>query len=204
MIKAVLFDYGGVLTRAGTKGDVEKSLALHYKMAVEDLKVDDLVDGIRRGKIKTEDFFLALAKRFPSDNPMTEEAFIDRHKEMRSRSMEVYDLAERLRKHGIKTGILSNIFEMTAAALRVIGVYKSFDPVILSCEVKMAKPDPEIYQLAVRKLDVKPSEIVFIDDQAKCWPPAEKIGIKVIKAKSPSQIVREVTSAVRQENKLLL
>jgi hypothetical protein len=49
MIKAVLFDYGGVLTRAGTKGDVEKSLALHYKMAVEDLKVDDLVDGIRRG-----------------------------------------------------------------------------------------------------------------------------------------------------------
>ena len=116
----------------------------------------------------------------------------------------MYALAEKLRQSGIRTGILSNVFEMNAVMLRKIGAYEGFNPVILSCEVKMAKPDLEIYKLAAEKLGVKPEEIIFVDDQEKCWPPAEELGMRVVKAVTPAQIAHDVKSIIREKNSILL
>jgi epoxide hydrolase-like predicted phosphatase len=201
MIKAVLFDYGGVLTTSGTKGGVQKIVSEHHQVDIGKVEIEDLIDPLRRGLISGAVFFTKLAERYHSDDPLSEEKFFEMH-DLTKKAEPVYQLAEQLRKQGIKTGILSNVFQFNADLLRKAGLYDGFDPLVLSCEVNAAKPDIEIYELAIQKAGVKPSEIIFVDDQEKCWPPAEKLGMKIVKATSPNQIVGEVKEIILKENKV--
>ena len=41
-----------------------------------------------------------------------------------------------------------------------------FDVTVFSCAVSLAKPDPEVYLLACRELDVPPSETLYVGDGA--------------------------------------
>jgi HAD superfamily hydrolase (TIGR01509 family) len=56
-----------------------------------------------------------------------------------------------------------------------------FDLVLISSEVGMAKPDKEMFELALDKLGVTAGETIFIDDQQKNIDAAEKIGIRSIR-----------------------
>ncbi len=40
-----------------------------------------------------------------------------------------------------------------------------FDDIVVSAEVGLFKPQPEIYQLAAKRLKLRPSECVYIDDE---------------------------------------
>jgi len=57
---------------------------------------------------------------------------------------------------------------------------KLFDVLVISYEVGYRKPSPEIYQTLVKKLNIKPEEILFVDDDPTKFPNAEKQGIKTL------------------------
>lgn len=202
MIKVVLFDFGGVLTESGKTGFVTESLAAVYGVRPEDLDVRQDHYLLRRGKGDVQALFDRLNKQFGKQ--VTKEIFLDKVHGMFVPSSEVYDLAARLREHGIRTGILSNIFSMNADVLREQGRYDGFDPVILSCDEGYAKPDPELYEIAIKKLGVQPEEILFVDDQEKCMGPARDFGMKTLIAEDPGQIVHDVTKIVEQQNGIAL
>ncbi|MDH4358856.1 MAG: HAD family phosphatase [Candidatus Berkelbacteria bacterium] len=61
------------------------------------------------------------------------------------------------------------------------GLDKLFDDIIISCQVKYRKPAKEIYEVLIKKANVKPSEILFIDDDASKFSTAEKLGIKTLR-----------------------
>ncbi len=68
-------------------------------------------------------------------------------------------------QHGpFKTGILSNSGPGAREAERRWGFEEITDDIVYSHEVGLAKPDPRIYELAARRLDVAPHELVFLDD----------------------------------------
>jgi putative hydrolase of the HAD superfamily len=48
---------------------------------------------------------------------------------------------------------------------------------VLSFEVGLSKPDAQIYQLACKRLDVKPTETVFIDDLEPFCRAAQDLGM---------------------------
>lgn len=202
MIKAVLFDFGGVLTESGKSGFVVESLAQIYDVPLEQLDIKQDHYSLRRGRGDADELFARLNKQFGKH--VTKQMFLDKAHGMFKPSQEVYDLAERLRSYGIQTGILSNIFAMNADVLREQGRYDGFSPVILSCEEGYAKPDPEFYDIAIEKLGVEPSEILFVDDQQKCIGPARKLGMFTVTALNPSQIVEDVTKIVEAENNIAL
>ncbi|HEY5668089.1 MAG TPA: HAD-IA family hydrolase, partial [Candidatus Saccharimonadales bacterium] len=110
------------------------------------------------------------------------------------------DLAKEMRRHQIKTAIFSNIFSMNAKELRRRGMYDGFDPVILSCEVHYAKPDHEFYEYAMEQLGVPPEDILLIDDQEKCLSKARELGMKVVVATSPEQIIADTKAVIFAEN----
>ena len=120
------------------------------------------------------------------------------------RAKVVFELAEDLRSHGIKTGIISNIYSVLAKAVRVLGDYKQFDPVILSCDVGINKPEAGIYREAVKKLRLKPEEVIFVDNREENVKAAEKLGMKTVLAKNSEQIVAEVRALILRENGLKL
>ncbi|HEY5549998.1 MAG TPA: HAD-IA family hydrolase [Candidatus Saccharimonadales bacterium] len=116
----------------------------------------------------------------------------------------VRELAKDLRKNGVKTGILSNIFPFAAWILKFTGGYRGFDPIILSFKESISKPDPRIYQIAIRRLGVKPEEILFIDNLEENIAAAQKTGMKVVVAKNSGQVVADVKSIILKENDLEL
>jgi putative hydrolase of the HAD superfamily len=203
MIKAVLFDFGGVLTPGGGSGSIAQLFADIFGLKVADVNIDDLHHQLRRGEISTEDFFAEVNRRHPTGTPATPESFLA-HADIFVRSEPVYQLAEQLRQHGIKTGMLSNMYELTAQALQDRGFYDGFEPLVLSCNEHLSKPDLEFYYIAVNRLGVGPQEILFIDDQEKCMPPAKALGMRTVLAKNAKQIVREAKAILKHENGLEL
>lgn len=71
-----------------------------------------------------------------------------------------------LHHRGISTGVLSNSAPGAREAERHLGLEAITDDIVYSHEVGLAKPDPRIYELAARRLGLRPAEIAFLDDDA--------------------------------------
>jgi len=69
-----------------------------------------------------------------------------------------------LRNRGYRLALVSNLEPFQRPWVKELELTPLFDEIILSCEVGLLKPEPEIYQLAVQKLEVSPEECVFVGD----------------------------------------
>lgn len=210
MIKAVLFDWGGVLSTGGARGSFRQTFADHFGIHLDEVKIsgsdasDDVGGQYARGLISTDQFFQEVNARHSTYSPISDDDFLasDIQKLAREKSEPVFRLAKALRQHGVKTGIVSNIQKVSADKLHEIGNYNDFNPLILSCEVGVAKPESKFYEITVKKTDAIPEEIIFVDDKEECLVPAKKIGMKTVLAISPEQIVVDVKKIILEENDL--
>lgn len=91
---------------------------------------------------------------------------------------------EKLRARGIKIAIVSNCTENTRPLLTALGVDALADALVLSCEVRAAKPAAPIFRHALGRLGVAAAAAVFVDDQAGFCAGSEAVGIHAV------QIVR--------------
>lgn len=105
---------------------------------------------------------------------------------------EMYGIVNELKQEKMTVGMLSNIESPVAAFVRTLGLYKEFDPLLLSYEIGIEKPDPRAYALLLSKLDLHPEEVVFIDDRPENVKAALELGIDAIEFKSAGQIRQEL------------
>jgi putative hydrolase of the HAD superfamily len=106
----------------------------------------------------------------------------------------------RLRDRGIKIAIVSNCTENTRAMLVATGVDKLADELVLSCEVRSAKPSPGIYRHALSRLGVPAEAAVFVDDQARFCAGSVAVGIRaaqIIRGELDGQRLAEGITVVR-------
>lgn len=68
-----------------------------------------------------------------------------------------------------------------------------FDAIIVSGEVKLVKPDPAIYRLALAQIGRTARECVFIDDSAPNVTTASALGFTAIQFRSAEQLASELT-----------
>jgi len=68
----------------------------------------------------------------------------------------------------------------------------AFDHIITSCDVKLIKPDPAIYQLALKRAGCSPDESVFLDDREVNVHAAEALGIHGILVKDKDQAIMDL------------
>jgi epoxide hydrolase-like predicted phosphatase len=203
MIKAVLFDYCGVLTEGGKTGSIRRNIAELTGRPSSEIEIGDLHDRLVRSDITEGEYFAQINRRYPARTPIAREGFIE-HSDIFVRSKPVYALAAKLRKCGLHTAILSNMYGFAASKLRAEGSYDHFSPVILSHEQHMAKPDRAIFELALRRLHLQPEEVIYIDDQERFRSVVEALGMHFIVAASPQQIVRDTKALLLKENELNL
>ena len=97
--------------------------------------------------------------------------------------------AEELRDFGYKTAVLSNMHADMIEHIRLNGDWtKSFDLLVLSSSLGMAKPEPEIFQYCLKGLGVSAGEAMFIDDREANIEAAVKLGLGGILAPSPEDL----------------
>src|SRR5579863_4281741 len=87
--------------------------------------------------------------------------------------------AEALRAHGIHTAILSNMGDTVLRSMeREFDWLARFDVLVWSYQLRMAKPDPAIYQYTLEKLGTRPEDTLFIDDRRVNVEAAAALGMK--------------------------
>ena len=67
-----------------------------------------------------------------------------------------------------------------------------FERIVVSGEVGLAKPDPAIFELALRECALEPSTTLFIDDVPENVATARTLGLQAIRFEHPGQLRTEL------------
>jgi epoxide hydrolase-like predicted phosphatase len=196
-IRAVFFDLGGVIVRTEYQAPREQ-LAERLGMEYDDLDriVFNSETGLQAstGAITSDQHWEAVMKRLK--RPMEEMASI--RDEFFAGDIIDRDILNYLRslRGTHKTGLISNAWSDLRDYLVREKMIDAFDHIVISAEVGMAKPEPGIFQIALKQAGVRPDEAVFVDDFYANIEGCEKIGIKGIH-------FRDAQSAMQQLKQLL-
>jgi putative hydrolase of the HAD superfamily len=91
------------------------------------------------------------------------------------------DWLEAVRAAGLRLALLSNMPREQWAALRNgLGWLPLCDVLVLSYELGIAKPDPEIYRRCLDQLSLAPDEVLFLDDHPDNVAAAAELGINAL------------------------
>ena len=108
---------------------------------------------------------------------------------------ETVALMRRLRAAGHRLYYLSNMPAPYAQhLLRAHDFMAWFDDGVFSSTVKMGKPEPAIYKLALRQFDITAGETVFIDDHAPNVDAARALGITAFVFTDAELLARDLTA----------
>ncbi len=190
-IKAVIFDWGGVLIDDPAPGLMRYcAAALGAPVEAYTQANDVFGEDFRRGLISECEYFRRVCGRLgvaPAADGLWGQAFRHVYRE----KPEVFELARRLRRRGYKTGFLSNTEKAAMAYFHELG-YDMFDALVFSCAEGLAKPQREIYELALGRLGVAADDAVFIDDRADYIAGAAAAGLATILFGSVEQVRAEL------------
>jgi putative hydrolase of the HAD superfamily len=75
----------------------------------------------------------------------------------------------------------------------------AFHVAIFSCEVGLAKPDPEIYKHILRLCSTEPEEAIFVDDFIENIEAANLLGIHGVLFKNAKQAMADVTALLNHK-----
>src|SRR4029453_8619856 len=77
-------------------------------------------------------------------------------------------------------GLVSNFDGRLRTILEQFGLLARFEPIVLSSEVGIDKPDGAIFITALQRLGLNPAEVCYVGDDPKVdWEGAEKVGLHV-------------------------
>jgi beta-phosphoglucomutase len=98
-------------------------------------------------------------------------------------------LISALKRAGVKVGVATNsIRETPEAMLSYAGILSLVDSVVTNQDVKLAKPDPEIYLLAIERLGGTPTNTLVVEDNANGIASAKAAGCLVVEVASPDDV----------------
>lgn len=191
--KAFLFDYDGVIT-AGVKDNTPAiKLAKNLGTSVE--KAADWIvsiwDGLSTGKLTEQEAWQKIEEQYGQPISLEQRDIWYTWKDLKPLP-EMLELVRNLKDRGYAVGLLSNVLPITSRLIRQNGVYDEFDFTVLSCEIGARKPAPLMYETALIKLgNVRPDEVVYLDDREPLTLAASKLGIRTIYVTEHAEAIKE-------------
>lgn len=164
MIKFIYFDYGSVLVNYDS---VFHKVCADFNLDYGDfMKFYDLFDlDINLGKLSTEEYWAHCIQNFNLKNANTYDLpkhWVADYKIIQPINKLIYSLEGKL-DIGIISNINSGIWEAGLKYGYVPNI--NYKQVLLSYQLKIRKPNQEIYLLAQKLSGVQPQEILFVDDK---------------------------------------
>ena len=184
--RALVVDYGGVLTspldeamRAWCEGDGidhEHFRALMATWLREAGAGTNPAFRLERGELTAAEFerLLAAELRSADGRPLTAEGMLTRMFGGFRAVPAMTDVVRRVRAAGYRTALLSNSWGLDYDRADWTEL---FDVTVISGEVGLRKPEPEIYHLTASRLGVATTECVFVDDLGPNVKAAERLGM---------------------------
>jgi putative hydrolase of the HAD superfamily len=108
---------------------------------------------------------------------------------------------QQLKQRGLLTAILSNMGDTVLASIeREFAWIQNFDVQVWSFQLRIAKPDPAIYEYVLKDLGTRPEETLFLDDRLVNIEAARALGIRALQFSTVEQLrVDLIASGVARE-----
>ncbi len=180
--RALLVDFGGVLTtnvfesfrafceEEGLEPNTVKEM---FRSRGEGLA---LLRQLERGELTVEEFepkFAAVLGIAERSDGMVERLFAGVGPDER-----MVGAVRRVRENGMPTGLISNSWGRTTYDEALID--ELFDAAVISGDVGLHKPEPEIFRLGAERIGLPPEECVFVDDLKENCAGAEAVGMTAV------------------------
>jgi epoxide hydrolase-like predicted phosphatase len=179
--RALLVDFGGVLTsnvfdsfrefcrREGLEPGSVKRLFR------EDPEALALLRELERGEIDEDAFSVRFG---PMLGVADHEGLVDRLFAGMRPDEPMLEAVRRARAEGVRTGLISNSWG--SGRYDRDALPELFDAVVISGEVGLHKPEPEIFRLAAERVGVPADRCVFVDDLKENCAGAEALGMTAV------------------------
>lgn len=193
-IRALISDLGGVLVRTH---DHEPRARWEKRLGLAPRALERLVfwgdDGEKAalGQIGPDDVWTSVIERLKlesADRPALEADFW-----AGDRVDDVLIAYLRGLRPALKTALLSNAWTSLRAALETQwSIADAFDVIVISAEVGLVKPNPQIYHLALAELGVSPEEAIFLDDMQENIDAARFLGMRGVLFENTRQAMDDI------------
>lgn len=152
----------------------------------EDPSSRDLLIALETGQLDEDEFEPRFAEILGVPAP----GLIERIFAGGGEDEEMLAAVERARARGVRTGLISNSWG-TRRYDRVL-LERLFDGVVISGEVGIRKPSPEIYEMGAREIGLEPPQCVFVDDLPFNLKPAAELGMATVRHTSSEDTITEL------------
>jgi epoxide hydrolase-like predicted phosphatase len=182
-LSGLLVDYGGVLTtnvwdsfRAFCEAEgIDRE---EVKRAFRDRpEAMALLRRLEAGEL-TEEAFSPLFGPIIGVREDRTEGLVDRLFAGMQPEEEMIEALRRARAAGVKTGLISNSWGRGRYDRDSFA--ELFDGVVISGEVGLYKPQPEIFELGAERVGLTPAQCVFVDDLRENCQGAEAVGMTAV------------------------
>jgi epoxide hydrolase-like predicted phosphatase len=189
----VFFDFGGVLTTPvwdsfaafckgeGLDPDSIKRLFSEDPEALADLR------RLETGSVSEREFEASFGARLGLTNP---DGLIDSMFAGMKPQAEMVSAVRELRDASLNTGLISNSWSVAHYDRDLLA--ELFHDYVISAEVGLHKPEPEIYRLAAERMGVEPKASLFVDDLRENCEGAEAVGMTAIRHRVPGETLERL------------
>ena len=209
MIKAVFWDFGGVITsspfEAFNKFEIDNNLPADFLRQVNSTNPNDNAWAkLERSEVNLEEFDLLFEKESKNLGHAVKGKEVIALLQGQIRP-EMVKALQKIRGNLIQACLTNNIRSLKEEAFEEGNVSVSgkndvimelFDFVIESSKVNLRKPDPAFYKMACEKASIEPSEAVFLDDLGINLKPAKNLGMETIKVINSRDALQELQKLI--------
>jgi epoxide hydrolase-like predicted phosphatase len=187
--RGLLIDWGGVLTSdvfasfqafCAHEGLEPDTLDRRFR---EDRDCRELIVALETGAIDEEQF----EPRFAGLIGVGELDLLDRMFAGSAPDERMLDAVRRARAAGVRTGLVSNSWGTRRYPREVLS--ELFDGVVISGDVRLRKPAPEIYRLGAQRIGLEPDACVFVDDLPYNLSPAAALGMATVHHRAAEETI---------------
>ena len=205
--EALIVDYGGVLTTSiqdsmqvfANEEGIELQDLARIALAAYVEGDDDLVTAFETGQMSEEDFSFEFAQRlaYATGKEIDPERFVARMFGGVRLEEGMLETVAETRRAGFKTALLSNSWGLSGYPRERFS--DLFDVVVISGEVGMRKPQPEIFRFTAEKLGVETSGCVFVDDHSGHVKAARAEGMTTVLHRNPAETIPQLQELFASE-----
>jgi putative hydrolase of the HAD superfamily len=196
-----VIDFGGVLTTSlgdafrafcEREGADYEMVRTALKKAYGDMDADSMVARFEKGLVEKDEFETHLAELLSHGAPESLQPT-----DLIARMLADVRLDERMvaavraaRASGIRTALLSNSWGLDYYPRDLLE--ELFEEIVISGEVAMRKPDPDVYLHTAERLGLRPEQCVFVDDHDDNIEAAAKIGMRTVHHRDTPETIEEM------------
>jgi putative hydrolase of the HAD superfamily len=199
-LKILFFDVGGILLSNGWGHEAREEAAKRFKLDYAEVNAlhNFIFNVYEIGSVTLDEYLDTVIFNHPRD--FVREDFKEF---IFSTSVELpmlQFLKEWKKDCGFRIISLNNEGkELNDYRVRKFKLHECFDAFVSSCEVKMRKPDPGIWQLAMGIAQASPQQCVYFDDRKMFVDTAQKLGIRSFQHTS-LEGTKKILETLKKEN----